>query len=57
MTISAKLKRWRRVRSLSQSQAAPLLGVPVKTLQNWEASRRTPRGLALSALLKLISAT
>ena len=31
---------------LSQSEFAVLLGVSVKTLQNWEQGRRTPRGSA-----------
>lgn len=53
--IAQKLKRWRRVRGLSQSQAAPLLGVPIKTLQNWEVGRRTPRGLALKHLAQLLT--
>ncbi len=31
---------------LSQSQFAALLGISVKTLQNWEQGRRTPDGPA-----------
>jgi putative transcriptional regulator len=31
---------------LSQSEFAALLGISVKTLQNWEQGRRTPRGAA-----------
>ncbi len=31
---------------LSQSEFAALLGVSIKTLQNWEQGRRTPRGAA-----------
>jgi len=31
---------------LSQSEFATLLGISVKTLQNWEQGRRTPRGTA-----------
>jgi putative transcriptional regulator len=31
---------------LSQSEFAALLGVSVKTLQNWEQGRRTPHGAA-----------
>ncbi len=31
---------------LSQSEFATLLGISVKTLQNWEQGRRTPRGAA-----------
>jgi putative transcriptional regulator len=39
--------------SLSQSEFADLIGVSVKTLQNWEQDRRRPTGPA-SALLSII---
>jgi putative transcriptional regulator len=39
--------------SLSQSQFADLIGVSVKTLQNWEQNRRRPAGPA-AALLSII---
>lgn len=39
---------------LSQSEFARLIGVSVKTLQNWEQDRRRPTGPA-AALLKIIS--
>ena len=39
---------------LSQSEFAHLIGVSVKTLQNWEQDRRTPTGPA-AALLRLIA--
>ena len=40
------VKRIREGYQLSQSRFAALLGVSVKTLQNWEQGRRTPRGAA-----------
>lgn len=40
--------------TLSQSEFAHLIGVSVKTLQNWEKDRRQPTGPA-AALLRLIS--
>ena len=40
--FAAKVKAWREAKSLSQSEAAKKLGIPVKTLQNWEISRRKP---------------
>jgi putative transcriptional regulator len=39
---------------LSQSEFAHLIGVSVKTLQNWEQDRRHPTGPA-AALLKIIA--
>lgn len=40
--------------SLSQSEFAHLIGVSIKTLQNWEQERRRPTGPA-AALLQIIS--
>ena len=40
--------------SLSQSEFAHLIGVSVKTLQNWEQDRRRPTG-PVAALLRIIS--
>lgn len=40
--------------TLSQSEFAHLIGVSVKTLQNWEQDRRSPTGPA-AALLRIIS--
>jgi putative transcriptional regulator len=40
--------------ALSQSEFAGLIGVSVKTLQNWEQDRRSPTGPA-AALLRIIS--
>ena len=40
--------------NLSQSQFANLVGVSVKTLQNWEQDRRRPSGPA-AALLQIIA--
>jgi len=42
----------RKQTGLSQQQFALLIGVSVRTLQNWEQGRRTPQGPAL-ALLKI----
>jgi putative transcriptional regulator len=40
------VKKIRERYELSQSEFAALLGVSVKTLQNWEQGRRTPQGAA-----------
>jgi len=44
----------RKRTSLSQAEFANLIGVSVKTLQNWEQDRRRPTGPA-AALLTIIS--
>jgi putative transcriptional regulator len=49
-----KVKAVREKTSLSQSEFAHLIGVSVKTLQNWEQDRRRPTGPAV-ALLKIIA--
>lgn len=40
------VKRIREAYELSQTEFATLLGISVKTLQNWEQGRRTPHGAA-----------
>jgi putative transcriptional regulator len=40
------VKRIRDSYQLSQSEFAALLGISIKTLQNWEQGRRLPRGTA-----------
>ena len=40
---------------LSQSEFSQLIGVPLKTLQNWEQNRTRPTGPA-RALLKIVAA-
>jgi putative transcriptional regulator len=50
---SPRVKAVREKTSLSQSEFAHLIGVSVKTLQNWEQDRRRPTGPAV-ALLRII---
>jgi putative transcriptional regulator len=50
---SPQVKAVREKTSLSQSEFARLIGVSVKTLQNWEQDRRRPTGPAV-ALLRII---
>ncbi|MGH8489855.1 MAG: helix-turn-helix domain-containing protein [Gammaproteobacteria bacterium] len=45
----------REAAGLSQAEFARLIGVPVKTLQNWEQKRTRPTGPA-RALLKIVAA-
>ena len=51
---SSDVRAIRQRTSLSQSEFAHLIGVSVKTLQNWEQDRRHPTGPA-ATLLKIIS--
>lgn len=51
---SPQVKAVRQKTSLSQSEFAHLIGVSVKTLQNWEQDRRRPTGPAV-ALLRIIA--
>jgi putative transcriptional regulator len=51
---SAGVRAIRERTDLSQSEFAQLIGVSVKTLQNWEQDRRRPTGPA-AALLRIIS--
>ena len=44
----------REVAKISQSQFAELIGVSVRTLQNWEQNRTRPTGPA-RALLKIVA--
>lgn len=51
---SSSVRRIRERTSLSQSEFARMIGVSVKTLQNWEQDRRVPTGPA-AALLRIIA--
>ena len=51
---SSRVRAIRERTRLSQSEFATLIGVSVKTLQNWEQDRRRPTGPA-AALLSIIS--
>ena len=51
---SSGIRAIRERTSLSQSEFAHLIGVSVKTLQNWEQDRRHPTGPAI-ALLRIIA--
>jgi putative transcriptional regulator len=48
------IKELREKQALSQTELASLIGISVKTLQNWEQQRRVPRGPAVR-LLQIIS--
>ncbi len=48
--VSKRLRAWRRRFGLTQSGAAAALGVSLRSIENWEQGRNTPRGLALESL-------
>ncbi len=48
------VRELRKKQKLSQAELASLIGISVKTLQNWEQRRRVPRGPAVR-LLQIIS--
>lgn len=54
--LGSKIKAARAKLGLTQAQAAEKWGIPKGTLQNWEASHRIPRGLALVALQQILDA-
>jgi len=58
--IVAKLKKWRALNNLSQSQAVHVLveaGLPVAlaTLQQWEIARSQPRPLMVAAIARFLA--
>src|SRR6266481_1465977 len=57
--VIERLKAWREANRLSQSETVEVLiaaGLPAKlrTLQDWETGRRSPRGLSTSALERFL---
>jgi transcriptional regulator with XRE-family HTH domain len=58
--VVARLKTWRALNNLSQSQAVRILvkaGLPVAlpTLQQWEIARSSPRALMAAALARFLA--
>jgi DNA-binding transcriptional regulator YiaG len=48
-------RRWRKKHKLSRAEASRKLSIPYRTIEDWEAGRRTPRGFALDTLTKKFS--
>jgi DNA-binding transcriptional regulator YiaG len=53
--IARALMDWRKRNKVSQSKAALKLKISVRTLQEWEQGRATPRHLALETLREKIA--
>jgi DNA-binding transcriptional regulator YiaG len=50
-SFAGKLQHWRARRKLTQREAAEALGVPYKTLVNWEQALRSPPGWQQTLLI------
>jgi putative transcriptional regulator len=48
--FARQVRAWRERRKLSRVDASRELGVPLRTLEDWEYGKRTPRGIALRLL-------
>lgn len=55
-SLADTLKLWRERKSLTQVEAANLLGVTLKTLQAWEQEYRKPKPITARAVLQIIGA-
>lgn len=55
-TFARLLRDWRERNGYSQRDAAEVLRVPKKSLQNWEQERSMPQGYGLQAMLGVIQA-
>jgi DNA-binding transcriptional regulator YiaG len=40
------VRQWREAHQLTRAAASKRLKIPVRTLEDWETGRRTPRGIA-----------
>ena len=55
-TVARLLREWRDRNGYSQRDAAEVLRVSKRSLQNWEQERAMPQGFGLQAMLKVINA-
>ena len=56
-TFAARLVVFRERNGWSQSRTASVLGINLRTLQNWEQGRNIPKGFALASLNRIINST
>lgn len=52
MEFGVELKKWRGRNALVQHQAASLLGVKLRTYQNWEQGTCEPEPLAMETIIR-----
>ncbi len=55
-TFAQLLRDWRERNEYSQRDAAEVLKVSKRSLENWEQERAMPQGFGLQAMLKVIEA-
>jgi DNA-binding transcriptional regulator YiaG len=53
-TFAKLLRKWREKNQYSQRDAAEVLKVSKRSLENWEQERAMPQGFGLQAMLKVI---
>jgi hypothetical protein len=53
-TFAQLLRKWRERNGYSQRDAALVLKVSKRSLENWEQERSMPQGFGLQAMLEII---
>jgi DNA-binding transcriptional regulator YiaG len=53
-TFAQLLRKWRERNGYSQRDAALVLKVSKRSLENWEQERAMPQGFGLQAMLEII---
>ena len=53
-TFAKLLRKWREKNRYSQRDAAEILKVSKRSLENWEQERAMPQGFGLQAMLEII---
>lgn len=53
-TFAQLLRKWRERNGYSQRDAAEVLKVSKRSLENWEQERAMPQGFGLQAMLEII---
>jgi DNA-binding transcriptional regulator YiaG len=53
-TFAQLLRKWRERNGYSQRDAAVMLKVSKRSLENWEQERAMPQGFGLQAMLEII---
>jgi DNA-binding transcriptional regulator YiaG len=53
-TFAKLLRKWREKNQYSQRDAAEILKVSKRSLENWEQERAMPQGFGLQAMIEII---